>query len=535
MLTEITGPLLGGIGIFFVGAYMVSQNLKKMTSRRLRMLFAKFTSRDYQSAIIGFLSGLITQSTSVSAFIMAGLSASGLVKVRNALPVIFWANAGCSVLVLIAVVNIKYLVFLLLFISGVSVAFEKPYNFRFLARALFGIGMLFLGLSLIQEGAAPLAAMSWVRELLASSHGSIILAFVLGTGLTVITQTYIGVVIIAITMTKAGLFSIEQAMMLTYGAELGSSVVTLFLSSGIKGTAKQLIMNQVFFNFMSVIVMVVLFYVEQFSGIPLVKALIQSLSDNLDKAIVYLVVFYNFIIPILASFIYNQIYAFLNHFWPPTEEESLAKIKFIKDHTLESPEAALIMVEKELLRLVGRFPEYMSRSREQINETGREHEIDPYHTAFLEISREIGYTLGDISELELNEDSSTGLLRILNIQELIIALEENLVSFASVVRKSGKHKVLEKFSLVILESLEFLLMQAVDTLTGDDTEDLAMLQAFTSDTGDAIKQVRVQYLEADKNFNLNDKATLYKLSSLFERTVWLLNRLSIVAIPEEMH
>ncbi len=534
MLTEITGPFLGGIGIFFVGASMVGQNLKKMTSRRLRMLFAKFTSRDWQSSILGLLSGLVTQSPSVSAFIMAGLSASGLVKVRNALPVTFWSNAGCSILVVVAVLDIKYLVFLLLFMSGVSVAFDKPRSMRFLGRALFGVGLLFLGLQFIRDGAAPLAAMPWVREALAASHGSAIMAFFLGTILTIITQTSLGVVIIAITMTEAGLFSVEQAIMLVYGVELGSSFVTWFLSSGVKGTAKQLVMSQVCFNAMAVVIMVFLFYVEVLGGVPLVKALIETLSPDLKKQIAYMVVLYNFGVPVLASFIYDHIQNLLNRFWPPTKEESLAKIKFIKDHTLNAPAAALIMVEKELLRLVGRLPRYMRETKASGDGLGGGEDIGPYHSAFENISREIGYTLSDISEKELNEDSSSRLLRLLNIQELIIALEQNLTDFTSAARETGDNQVLRRFSTAILESQEFLLMQAVDALSEGDAEDMAILRTVTSDSGDMIKQVRKQYLEAEEGLDFNGKAALHKLSGLFERTAWLLNRLSVAVEPEEM-
>ncbi|SDN80643.1 phosphate:Na+ symporter [Desulfonauticus submarinus] len=528
MLTTVTGPLLGGIGIFFVGAYMVSQNLKNMTSRRLRQLFARFTRRDLQSAAIGFMSGLITQSTSVSTFIMGGLSASGLVRVRNALPVVFWANAGCSLLVAISVIDIRYLVFLLLFVSGVCMAFEKPASLRFPVRALFGIGLLFLGLQFIQQGAAPLTGMPWVRKLLVSSHGSIILAFFLGTGLTVVTQTYIGVVIIAVTMVKAGVFSLEQVMMLTYGAELGSSVVTLLLSSGIRGTAKQLIMSQVFFNYMSVGVMVALFYLEYCTGIPLVKALIKSLSSDPDKEIVCLVIFYNFAIPMLSFFCYDWIYALLNRFWPPTREEMLAKIKFIKDHSLDDPAAALMMVEKELLRLVRRFPEYPAAVKKSLNRGGKE-EVDGithYHTAFVDINREIAYTLSDIAKLELDSDSSTELLKLFNIQELIVTLEQNLADLAPMVELSMRTESLKQFYLLLLESLEFLLLQAVDALAGDDRRDLEILRALTAVNSEAVKQVRSRYLEIGQNLDLQDKATLYKLSGLFERTVWLLNRLS---------
>lgn len=532
MFTSITGPLLGGLGIFFVGATMLGTNLKMMTSRKLRLLFARFTRLDWQSSLLGLVSGLVTQSTSVSAFIVAGLAGSGLMTVRRALPVIFWANAGCSVLVLIAVLDIKYLVYLLLFVSGVAVAFEKPYKFRFMAQALFGVGMLFLGLRLIQDGAAPLAEMPWVQEVLVSSHGSAMLTFLLGATLTIVTQTSLGVILIGITMTKAGVFSVDQVIMLVYGAEFGSSIVTWFLSSGVRGTSKQLVMSQAVFNVLAVVVMLFLFYVEQLFDVPLVKALVLSLSAELEMGVAYFVVIYNWGIPALASFLYGPIQRMLNYYWPPTKEETLAKIKFIKDHAVDSPDVALSMVEKELLRLVNRLPGYMKGVVSNVEDAfvgeSEDCEVGPYHVAFENISKEINYTLSDISEQSLDEATSTKLLWLLNVQDLLVALEQNLVSFAETACEPGGSSYLTGFVEVIVQSQEFLLMQAVDAFTGEDKEDVSILKAMTADSGDMVEAVRKQYLEAEAGLGFQDKAQLHRVSGLYERTAWLLNRLSVV-------
>ncbi|MEF2144053.1 MAG: Na/Pi symporter [Desulfovibrionaceae bacterium] len=544
MLTEITGPLLGGVGIFFVGASMLGSNLKRMTTRRLRMLFAKFTSRDWQSALLGLASGLITQSPSVAAFIVAGLTGSGLMRVRNALPVVFWGNAGSSILVIVAVMDIHYFVFLLLFLSGVSVAFEKPYALRFLTRALFGVGMLFFGLQLIKQGASPLAAMPWVREMLAASHGSALLAFGLGALMTVITQTSLGVILIAMTMTKSGLFTMEQAFMLVYGVHVGSSIVTWLLSSGLRGTSKQLVMAQALFNIVGTGILVALFYVETLAHVPLVLALITSLSSVLDQQVAYLVVFFNFMVPIVSAPLYGIIERWLNRHWPPTSEESLAQIKFIKDHTLDVPEAALLLVEKEQLRLVERLPAYVARARHNAGlgeEAGRgaaqpTQPLASYHAAFEAISREIGHTLGNLSSRDLDEAASARLLRLLGMHELMVALEENVTAFCRTVSETarpGAAESVRRFASVLLESQEFLLMQTADALVGGDADDLAMLTALTADSGGMVEKIRKQYLDAESSLGFQDKAVLHRNSGLFERSTWLVNRLGMLLKTED--
>lgn len=540
MLTEITGPLLGGIGIFFVGATMLGANLKLMTTRRLRMFFARFTSRDWQSALLGLASGLITQSTSVAAFIVAGLSSSGLMRVRNALPVVFWANAGCSILVIVAVMDIHYLVFLLLFVSGVSVAFEKPRSLRFLARALFGVGLLFFGLQLIKQGASPLAAMPWVREALASSHGSSLLAFVLGAAMTVITQTALGVILIAMTMTTSGLFTVEQAFMLVYGVHMGSSVVTWILAAGLRGTAKQLVMAQALFNVLGTLIMIALFYVETLFGVPLVIAGVTSLSPELDRQVAYLVVLFNFMVPVAGTLLYTPLERLLARCWPPTGEETLAQIKFINDHAMDVPEAALMMVERELLRLVRRLPSYVARARRKagLDDGGGRHveTLASYHAAFEAIGREIGHVLRGLSLRDLDGAAGGRLLRLLNAHELVTVLEENVLAFCRAAAESARREdcpALRRFGIVLLESQEFLLLQTADALDGGGVEDLALLAALTADSGSMVQKVRKQYLDAEAGLGFQEKALLHRDSGLFERSAWLVNRLAAAQLSGE--
>ncbi|MBT8489821.1 MAG: Na/Pi symporter, partial [Deltaproteobacteria bacterium] len=209
---ESFAMLIGGLGLFFVGIKMVSGNLKKMTSRRFKLFISRFTDNGIVAGAWGAFSGFITQSTSVATFIVASLISSGLLTVRKSLPIIFWSNAGCSTLVLIAVLDIKCIVLLLLGLSGACYAFEKPARFHHALGALFGISLLFLGLNMVSTGAAPFSEYPGLQTLLLALKDSYLLIFVIGCLLAFVSQTCIGIIIIAITMTNAGIFTMDQTL-----------------------------------------------------------------------------------------------------------------------------------------------------------------------------------------------------------------------------------------------------------------------------------------------------------------------------------
>ena len=111
-----------------------------------------------------------------------------MISVRQSLPVIFWANAGLGVLVVLAFLDIKVLVLFLLGVAGVSIAFEKLARYRLLASTLFGVGLLFYGLYMIRTGATPLAEKEWFESLLLQGRESYIVAFMVGSVLTAISS-----------------------------------------------------------------------------------------------------------------------------------------------------------------------------------------------------------------------------------------------------------------------------------------------------------------------------------------------------------
>jgi len=519
---ESFATLIAGLGLFFVGIRMVSGNLKQMTSRRFKLFISRFTEKGFIAGIWGALSGFITQSTSVSTFIIASLISSGLLTVRKSLPIIFWANAGCSTLVLIAVLDIKYLVLLLLGLSGICYAFEKPARFHHALGALFGISLLFLGLSMISTGTAPFAEYPGFKSLLLTLKDSYILIFVIGGILAFISQTAIGIIIIAITMTNAGIFTMDQTLMIIYGVHAGSSITTYVLSSSLKGSAKQSVMAQVLFNLFGVVIFVAAFYIELYTDIPLVKGFVSLLSGDIKHQAALVVLLFNFLIPFILSFILTPFYGILNHFWPPLEEEALSKIKFIHEHAADDPETAILLIEKEILRLLRRIPLYLDMIRPGIKEGTVT--LDTYHNAFGEVSSEIQLFITDVFHKSLNLSTSETLLNVQNRHTLVASLEDNVYGLCKTLE--GKTEGGESGRLVmnIVESLDAIFLTAIEASESGDGDDLDILITLTSDRGQLMEKIRRIYLSSEKDLSPEERSLILYITNLFERSVWMLGR-----------
>jgi phosphate:Na+ symporter len=525
-MIQIIGLFLAGLGLFFTGITILSNNLKQLSGRRFRQTVAKWTEKSWMSGILGAIAGSILQSAAAITFIIVGMIRSGLISVRKALPIISWANVGLSTLVLVATLDIKIFVLFLLGISGLCFAFDRPVKYRALIGTLLGIGLLFQGLFLITEGSTPFQELEWFKSMLMMTQSSYILAFVIGTVLTVIAQSSAAVSVVAITMTSVGLFSVEQTMMIIYGTNVGSSLVAWLMSGGLKGTSKQIAMFQVIFDFIGGILFIGLFYLEVYLHIPLVKALVSWLPGGIEQQMAYVYLIYNLAIALLLAFIPGQMDNWLKKHWPPTAEEDESKVEYIHDQALIHPESAMELVEKEHLRLARRFPKYMTEARQMILQKDSNAQLESIHSAFNAVAREVQTFLTDLVDQSLSSSSSERLLNIQNRHSMIISLEDNLYRMVNTIGESSFAGTSEKLSQNLVEGLDAILLTTIDAMESEDEADQELLINLTQDRGKTMEKIRKNYLSHESELDLQSKTTLLYLTNIFERMVWMIHRLS---------
>lgn len=521
---EAIGYLIGGVGLFFVGLHLLSSGLRQITGRRFRLRFAKWLGTSVKAGVVGFAAGFLSQSMSALSFIVGSLVGAGIIPARRGMLIIFWANAGIGIMILLAVLDIKILVLFLMGLAGVSFAFKRPKHMEKMAQALFGAALLFYGLIMLRTGAEPLAAMPWFGDVLIRGQSSYLLSFLAGALLTALCQSSTAVSILAIALTQVGLFSMEQTMMIIYGTNVGSSAISWLLSTTIRGTAKQLIMSQVFFNFAAALVFVPLFYLEVLAGVPLVQALVQSLQLPMEQqaALVYLL--FNWGGALALSLLLTPFYNSIVRGWPATAEEKWSKTAFLCDDIADAPELALPLLGREQARLVCMMVRYSEVLQGQIKDD-RGKVVEALHSSFQTVSREIDSQAAEVIKHPLSRDGLELLMTIQNKQKQMSALDDLLHQFTVACRDLSR-PLRETFDRTFLQGLDFLLQTACEAELSADVSDPEHLVHLTQDKGEVFQAIRKSYLHSESSMRLDDRNAFLDLTSLFERIVWTLGRIA---------
>lgn len=522
---EISIDIFAGLGLFFVGVKLIGGNLKQLTGRWFRRLIGAATRNPVSAALLGILSGALTQSSSAITFISISMVTAGLVETAKVAPMVIWANVGTSVLVLLSAIEINLVVLFLIGVTGLAYYFDvdKAPRFRHLLGAVLGLGLLFLGLELIKAGAAPLKTMGAVRDFLAFAASSYILAFLIGLVLAVIAQSSATVSIVAVTMTNVGVLTMEQTIVIVFGASLGSGISTALLAANLSGVGRQLAHLQVVIKAVGVALVLPFFIVEALGLAPGVRALVAAITTNgaTQVALIYLLL--QLVSAVFASLFQTPLLQLMARLSPPTTEEVLSKPHYIYAEAIDEPRSALELVEREQMRLFGQLTNIIDAVRED-GET-------PFAPAILyaassAVAARCDEFLGEILDRNSARDVLMDGIDLQKRNEILIGLIGTANDYVIAVKQAGKRPRGDRLGDLLFalgESTHTILMVANDAFASKDRSDLHLLNELTSDRSAQMEGIRRRIMGLD-HITPADHDTLYATTTLFERALWLIRR-----------
>ena len=507
---------LAGLGLFFVGLQTLTDYLKILTGKKVRKLIVRFTKNAAQGVFLGGILITITQSLSAMVFTLIGMARAKAIEVKQALPIIIGGNIFGGIVIFLISFDIKVVIWLVLGLSAILFTSFKSKKYTNYFGLIFGFALLFFGLYTMKSGVAPLIEMPWMQEALISSQGKYIAVFVISALISLIIHSTLATIVIGLALTNSGLLSFQDAMMLVYGANVGSSVLTLILSAKITGKIKQVAMFQVSYNFLGALLVLPLFVLEVYGGVPLLGHFIQSLSANLAVQLALAYTIFNIIPGLLLLAILPFVSRLLNRFWPESLEEKLAAPKFIYTNIAEDSESALQLLKLEQANLIKLISATFVLLRQKDGSQKMASYIEGYHG----LKSTINETITEISaSSRINFEQYETLNQSINIQLKLNALFENIVALADNYRVLSKAGHGEQFINSSIEGLDVILMTLQDVVNNNDHEDAGLLNVMTSENGNGLKKVRKAYLSHEKKLDAEEKLNLLETMNRCERII----------------
>jgi len=356
-----------GVAIFLFGMLALEEGFRAFSGGTLERILKVSTDKLWKSISFGFVSTAIMQSSSLVSVLTISFIGAGLIGLTQGIGIILGANigtttgawlmAGFGLKVKISAYAMPMLVF------GVIMIFQKSKSLKGIGYVLAGLGFLFLGIHYMKEGFEAFKDSIDLASFAVPGFKGLMIYIGIGILATVIMQSSHATIVLILAALSVGQITYENAIALTIGANIGTTITAIIgsLSSNIDG--KRLAGGHFVFNIVTAAITVIFFH----QIIDVVKILADAIGISAENHTLRLAVFDSFFkimgVVVFIPFV-NILVRFLQRVFkakPDRLQLNYLEPKYLNDSALEFPATAKRAALDESGRLLGYTIETISK------------------------------------------------------------------------------------------------------------------------------------------------------------------------------
>lgn len=265
--------LLGGLAMFLFGMNQMSDGLSKLSGGKMEKILEKLTSNKIKGVALGAGVTAVIQSSSATTVMVVGFVNSGIMKLSQAVGIIFGANIGTTitawVLSLTGLESSNFWVQMLkptsfspiLAIIGIAaITFAKKDKYKDIGTILVSFAVLMFGMDMMSGAVEGLKNSESFTSIFTMFADNPLLGLLAGAALTAIIQSSSASVGILQALSSTGAITFGGAVPIILGQNIGTCVTALISSAGATKNAKRAAFVHLYFNIIGTVLFMVLFY-----------------------------------------------------------------------------------------------------------------------------------------------------------------------------------------------------------------------------------------------------------------------------------
>lgn len=291
--------IIGGITaviLFIFGLQHFSAEIERVSGDRFRRFLSHATRIPVVGVLIGAGVTAVIQSSSATSVIAISLVNAGVLSFKNSVGIIFGSNVGTTVTAQLVAFELTAFAPLLI-IAGFITSLTRS-RLAIFGKSIFYFGFVFFSLNLISSSLAPLRdSPALVNYLVQPQHP--LLAVLVGCLFTAVVQSSSVTTGLAIIFAQQGMLSLENAVPLIMGANIGTTTTALIAMVNMDLAAKKTALSHFLFNVGGVLLflpLVLLFgdWLNRFESDPAVALANIHLAFNLTCCLLFLALIHPF-------------------------------------------------------------------------------------------------------------------------------------------------------------------------------------------------------------------------------------------------
>ena len=357
VLTIITQLLLviGGITVFMIGMKTMGSNLERAAGSSMRTMLAKVSNNRFAGVGIGAAVTAIINSSSATTVMIVGFVNVGLMSLTQAGAIIMGANIGTTIsaqIMSLQSININMAaVFSAVAAAGLVINMTgKSGRSKQIGNILIGIGFIFIGLQFMSDAVKVLTADEAITPKLDALFLSIdnpFLLFLIGVVLTGLLQSSAAITGILIALAGSGLITIEQAMFITMGSNIGTCATSLIASMGTSTNARRAAVIHLLFNVLGCAVFFILMLAFQKY---VVEGIIFVSGGSVERQIANFHTLFNLLTTLVLLPFLKPLVKLAQVIVPERKKtQKQGDFKYLDERILQTPAIAVAQLRKEIV------------------------------------------------------------------------------------------------------------------------------------------------------------------------------------------
>ena len=247
---------LTAIILFIFGLENFSAEIEQISGEKFRKFLGKATKIPLVGLFIGALVTAIIQSSSATSVITISLVNAGVLSFKNSVGIIFGSNIGTTVTAQLVAFKLTAYAPLLIIVGFILSLIRS--RISIFGKSVFYFGFVFFSLNLISSSLQPLQQEPELIKYLTQPQNPLI-AVLIGCLFTAIVQSSSVTTGLAIIFTQQGLLSLENAVPLIMGANIGTTATALIAMFNMDLAAKKTALSHFLFNVGGVLIFLPVF------------------------------------------------------------------------------------------------------------------------------------------------------------------------------------------------------------------------------------------------------------------------------------
>ncbi len=444
---------LSAIAVFIFAIDNFRKEILTNTSNSIKIFISKLAKNTILATLLGAVSTAIIQSSTAITSITVMLVSTGIISFKNSLAIILGANVGTTVTAQLALLDTSIIAPILIVVGFTLQVLGKKLNL--IGKSIFFLGFILFSLNFIALTLDPLKTNPEVINIFAQINTPI-LGLLISAIFTMIVQSSSITTGLLVVLTSTGLISIDIAIAMIFGANIGSSVSSFIVSLNLDLYARRTGIANFVFNIIGAIVFFI--FLQPFS------AFIQSISTGIPSQTAMAHLMFNLISTGVFLLFLSPFSKLIELIIKGDDEEILFETKYISTDKNTKSKHRLSDIKSELGYSLDITSKIFLTSLDILTTNSEKNrlKIDKLETLNDYLDDEISKELLDISSRKLSKISASEVVSLVKISNTIEQLGDLGKDFSIVlINLMNSSKEFNEYQTEYIKALNYILLDLI--------------------------------------------------------------------------